>query len=89
MDNVYSISYPNSAEYDDKLQPSARTLIANTPIWNVPKKKGTTGVLGNRNRTGQPRNTPAGDNRNIVRAVRKSRQEIVSDVNRNFHRRVL
>lgn len=40
MYKQYLISHPNRAEYEDKLQPTARTLRANTSIWNVLKKKG-------------------------------------------------
>ena len=46
----------------------AQTLaIASTTIWNVLKKKETTGVLSNRRRTGRPRKTAAVDDRNIVK----------------------
>lgn len=48
--------------------------IANTTIWNVQKKKKTTGGLSNRYRTGRPRKTTTVDVRNIVRAVRKKPQ---------------
>ena len=58
--------------------------IASTTIWNVPKKKETTGVLSNRRRTGRPRKTTAVDDRIIVRAVKKDPKTTVVDISNNF-----
>ena len=65
----------------------AQTLaIASTTIWNVLKKKETTGVLSNRRGTGRPRKTAAVDDRNIVRAVKKDPKTTVSDISNNLQR---
>lgn len=65
----------------------AQTLgIASTTIWNIMKKKETTGVLSNRHRTGRPRVTTAVDDRNIVRAVKKHPKTTVPDITANLHR---
>lgn len=65
----------------------AQTLgIATTTIWNVLKKKKTTGVLSNKHRTGRPRVTTAIDDRNIVRAVKKNPKTTVTDITANLHR---
>lgn len=65
----------------------AKTLgIATTTIWNVLKKKETTGVLSNKHRTGRPRVTTAVDDRNIVRAVKKNPKTTVTDITANLHR---
>ena len=58
--------------------------IASTTIWNVLKKKETTGVLSNRRRTGRPRKTTAVDDRIIVRAVKKDPKTTVVDISNNF-----
>lgn len=60
--------------------------IDSTTIWNVLKKKETTGVLSNRRRTGRPRKTAAIDDRNIVRAVKKDPKTTVSDNSNNLQR---
>ena len=65
----------------------AQTLtIDSTTIWNVLKKKETTGVLSNRRRTSRPRITAATDDRNIVRAVKKDPKTTVSDNSNNLQR---
>ena len=61
--------------------------IASTTIWNVLKKKETTGVLSNRRRTGRPRKTTAVDDRNIVRAVKKDPKTTVVDISNHLQRR--
>lgn len=60
--------------------------IASTTIWNVLKKKETTGVLSNRHRTGRPRKTTAADDRNIVRAVKKDPKTTVGEISNNLQR---
>ena len=59
--------------------------IASTTIWNVLKKKETTGVLSNRCQTGQPRKTTLVDDRNIVRAAKKTPKTSVSHITNNLH----
>lgn len=59
--------------------------IASTTIWNVLKKKETTGVLSNRRPTGRPRKTTVVDDRNIVRAVKKTPKTSVSDITNDLH----
>lgn len=59
--------------------------IASTTIWNVLKKKETTGVLSNRRPTGRPRKTTVVDDRNIVRAVKKTPKTSVSDISNDLH----
>ncbi|MDF4264986.1 helix-turn-helix domain-containing protein, partial [Vibrio parahaemolyticus] len=52
----------NVREDGQSIRAIAQTLaIASTTIWNVLKKKETTGVLSNRRRTGRPRKTSAVD----------------------------
>ena len=48
------------------------TFLACTTPWNILKIKETAGVLSNRHWTGRPKKTTAVDDRNIVRAVKKS-----------------
>ena len=60
--------------------------IASTTIWNVLKKKETTGVLSNRRRTGRPRKTTAVDDRNIVRAVKKDPKTTVVGISNKLQR---
>lgn len=59
--------------------------IAGTTIWNILKKKETTGVLSNRRRTGQPRKTTVVDDRNIVRAAKKNPKTSVSHITNDLH----
>lgn len=59
--------------------------IASTTIWKVLKKKETTGVLSNRRPTGRPRKTTVVDDRNIVRAVKKTPKTSVSDITNDLH----
>ena len=56
---------------------------ANTTIWNVLKKKETTGLLTARFQTAWPRKTTAVDDRNIVRAVKKNPKTTVSNITNN------
>ena len=51
--------------------------IASTTIWNVLRKKETSGILSNRPRKGRPRKTSAVDYRNIVRAVKKDPKKLL------------
>uniref|UniRef100_A0A3B1IQX0 Transposase Tc1-like domain-containing protein n=1 Tax=Astyanax mexicanus TaxID=7994 RepID=A0A3B1IQX0_ASTMX len=60
--------------------------IATTTIWNVLKKKETTGVLSNRRRTGRPRKTTPTDERRIVLAVKKNPKTTVSQITSDLHR---
>lgn len=55
---------------DEKINQSCNTNIGEerTTIWNVLKKKETTGVIGNAHR---PMTSIAVDNRNIIQAVKK------------------
>lgn len=46
--------------------------IASTIIWNVLKKKETTGVSRARYRVGWPRKTTMVNNRNIVKVIKKN-----------------
>lgn len=57
---------------------------ASTTVWNVLKNKDTTGVL-NRHEAGRPRETSADDDRNMVRAVKKTPKTTVSDFTNNLH----
>jgi len=75
----------NLREDGKSIRAIAQTLaIASTTIWNVLKKKETTGVL--RRQTGRPRKTSAVDDRNIVRAVKKDPKTTVSDISNNLQR---
>ncbi len=68
-------------------QTIAQTLaIASTTIWNLLRKKETTGVLSNTPWTGRSRKTSAVDNRNIVTAVKKDPKTTVSDISNNLQR---
>ncbi len=68
-------------------QTIAQTLaIASTTIWNLLRKKETTGVLSNTPRTGRSRKTSAVDDRNIVTAVKKDPKTTVSDISNNLQR---
>ncbi len=59
-------------------QTIAQTLaIASTTIWNLLRKKETTGVLSNTPRTGRSRKTSAVDDRNIVTAVKKTLKQLL------------
>uniref|UniRef100_A0A673FSC5 Transposase IS30-like HTH domain-containing protein n=1 Tax=Sinocyclocheilus rhinocerous TaxID=307959 RepID=A0A673FSC5_9TELE len=74
-------------EDGESIRAIAQTLAqASTTIWNVLRKKETTGVLSNRPRTGRPRKTSAVDDRNIVTAVKKDPKTTVSDISKNLQR---
>ncbi len=70
------------AERRWKINQSHCINIGHTTIWNVLRKKETTGVLSNTPRTVRPRKTSAVDNRNILTAV-KNRAVMVADF---YHR---
>ncbi len=68
-------------------QTIAQTLaIASATIWNLLRKKETTGVLSNTPRTGRSWKTSAVDDRNIVTAVKKYPKPTVSDISNNLQR---
>ena len=52
--------------------------------WNILKKKETTSVLSKRQRSGRPRKTTAGDDRKIIRAVKKTPKTTVSHITNNL-----
>lgn len=54
-------------------------------MWNVLKKKETTGVLRNTQQTAWPRKTTAIDDRNVVRAVKNTPKTSVSHITNNLH----
>ncbi len=60
--------------------------LESTTIWNLLRKKETTGVLSNTPRMGRSRNTSAVDDRNIVTAVKKDPKTTVSDISINLQR---
>ncbi len=68
-------------------QTIAQTLaIASTTIWNLLRKKETTGVLSNTPRTARSRKTSAVEDRNIVTAVKKDPKTSVSYISNNLQR---
>ena len=77
----------NLRENGKSIRAIAQTLaIASTTIWNVLRKKETSGILSNRPRKGRPRKTSAVDNRNIVRAVKEDPKTTVSNISNNLQR---